>query len=705
MAARWAVVLAVAALVAGCNSSTVTPPPSGSVASPAAIALASPAATPARTPAPEPPSAADLIRADVAAGKIDEPTGLLYRIEAMYGAPGLPAQYASAPAGEDEAAVVSATLKLDSLPAAIHDQILPFLVRPTDPRSAFHGSGASPTLHDPAGLAAVRLPAGLGDPAEADVTCGSDGWASVSSERQPITVWGECGQGQNDADLTTALAGIESVYNQEIVVMGPPLPDEGTADAGGSPNIDIYLSTSCVTRGGVCHSVGGDLGIAPPAPKWIIANGIRKGSGYIVINRADASAARLKDVAAHEMFHVLEFAHNIDGMLQGDDYYWMVEASAEWAEEQFVPEGRAQFVYPDFNSFETTGLGLTSTASTNEYSSFIWPYYIAQEQRATAVGSAWKAFENVKGWDALNAKLSGILSFQSKFKEFAVRAWNTDLPDGGSPDLIAPRFQEGIDASMPKTGPAGGSKYFGDIPLARKASDPPVKVPETMPPLSARYAELDLTKDLQQLIVDFSGLAPTSALDVVALVHNTGGQWERKDLPAGKTTFCLSKQPIDRVLFVLADHGYTSGDFINGKWQYQALSDACSPGSFKVTVANVGNWNYEGPGTYSGDTPVDCHYYNGAWTADLHDPGTTGVDHVWMVTIDQHAPQSVTVDTTFLTEGRQWQVMGNGTGATVQITVQDTGKAVTITAHGVAVYLGNGETVDATLECATILRD
>ena len=85
-------------------------------------------------------------------------------------------------------------------------------------------------------------------------------------------------------------------------------------------------------------------------------------------------------------------------------------------------------------------------------------------------------------------------------------------------------------------------------------------------------------------------------------------------------------------------------------------------------------------------------------------PGPGGVDHVWMVTIDQHPPQSVTVSTTFLTEGREWLVQANMPSSTLQITVNDTGKAVTITAHGVIVYLGNGESVDATLECSTILR-
>jgi hypothetical protein len=75
------------------------------------------------------------------------------------------------------------------------------------------------------GLAAVRLPAALGDPAAADVTCGSNGWASISSSKIPVTVWGQCGQGFNDGDLTTALAGIEAVYGGEVAVMGKPLPD------------------------------------------------------------------------------------------------------------------------------------------------------------------------------------------------------------------------------------------------------------------------------------------------------------------------------------------------------------------------------------------------------------------------------------------------------------------------------------------------
>ncbi|MGD0121194.1 MAG: hypothetical protein ABSC46_01390 [Candidatus Limnocylindrales bacterium] len=219
---RCVALLAGLFIVAGCNSAILTPTPSGALATAAA---ASPAATPGPSLAPEPPTAANLIQADVVAGKIDEPTGLLYRIEAMFGAPGLPAQYASAPATEDGAAVAVATLNLDSLPPAIRDQVLPFVVRPTDSRSAFHGSGASPTLHDPVGLAAVRLPAALGDPAAADVTCGSNGWASISSSKIPVTVWGQCGQGFNDGDLTTALAGIEAVYGGEVAVMGKPLPD------------------------------------------------------------------------------------------------------------------------------------------------------------------------------------------------------------------------------------------------------------------------------------------------------------------------------------------------------------------------------------------------------------------------------------------------------------------------------------------------
>lgn len=708
---RLLAAVAIAVLVAGCGSSPTpsAPPASGALGTATAAATGGSAAPAAgATPAPEQPTAAALIQADVAAGKLDAATGLLYRIEAEFGAPGVPPQYASAPAPEDGSALDRAALTLDKMPAPIHDQVLPFLVRPTDPRSVFYGTGKPAALRVPAGrTATAQVPADVvagpgaprGVPADAGVpVCGSNGWASVSSAAIPVTVWGQCGASRNDADLTQALSAIASVYGGEVAVMGDPIPDSGGPDAGGSANIDIYLIDSCLTRDGACHDIPTSAAaVTPAAGPYSGADGSRKSSAYILLYRSYNSPTDLKDLLAHEFFHVLEDAHNLEGRYENNLSYWMTEASAEWAEETFVPEGREHWVYPDLSQFEATTLGLTTHDGHNEYASFVWPYFMTQEMSPVAIGKAWKAFEGKVGWQAFNAALSGVLPFKARFKDFAVRAWNTDMPGGGAPDLIKPRFQQ-LDAQLPPTGPSHGTKFYFRHPPGLAKTAPPVKVPESMPPLSARYAELELGDDVQQLTVDFSKLAPSGSLDVVAMIHTPESGWQQRDMPKGKSTFCRDEQNVDRVLFVLDDNSYLATDAITGSWEYQAIGQACGPGSFEATVANLGSWDYPAPGTYSGRAQVDCLLNNGSWHATFLD--SHGVNNTRDVIIQQSPGAHVHVDTVFMTEARAWLVSQGDPGSTVQVTVDDKGKSVTLTAHAVSIH----EKIDAKLTCSTIVR-
>jgi hypothetical protein len=718
---RLASLAVVAFLVFGCGSTSNTAPGAGAstsgVAQGATSAPASgavPTDTPEPTPAPDPQTAADLIQADVAAGKLDQPTGLLYRLEAEFGAPGLPSQYASAPPSEDQAALDMAALDMagvtsDKIPAAIHDQLLPFLLRPTDARSVFHGTGTPAALNaltaqlDSAQIppAAANVAAGRAAQAGDIVSaCGADGWESIVSATIPVTVWGACGEsGRNDADLTRAMSAIESTYPGEVSLMGDPIPDDGTADAGGSTNIDIYLVDTCVTREGSCVDLPGiAAGATVPTSPYPGSAGSLKSSAFILVYRGYASSPTdIKSILAHEMFHVLEDAHNTQGRSEGGHSYWMTEASAKWAEEFFVPEGRAEWVYPWFNVFQATAMGLTTSNGTNEYRSFAWPYFMDEQMSPQAIADAWKAFEGKVGWNALNEALTGILSLKDHFKDFALAAWNTAMPGGGGPDLVSPKFQK-LDAGFPGTPPNKPVKFYFRHPPSLKLSDPAIKVPEDMPPLSARYAELELDDSTQQLIVDFSGLQPYGAMDVVALVHIKGGQWQKRDLPPGKTTFCRSDENVDRVLFVLDDHSYSSSDEVSGTWQYQAVSDACTPGSFTVAVANVGMGTRPGPGTYSGRAPVDCSETNNLWLATFVDKN--GIDNVHSVTIAQQVPPFTEVSTTFNTADLgDWSIQ-QGLGSTVAITVDDQGTKVTISVHAVDLY----QKIDATLKCGSILR-
>jgi hypothetical protein len=711
---RLGAVAVVAMLLAGCNQSSTTAGPSGAAQSgggPGASGSALPSAgsagpTAAPTPSTDQPSVASLIQSDVDAGKIDQNTGLLYRIEATVGAPGLPSQYASAPATEDGAAFDIAALTLDAMPAAIHDQILPYLVRPTDPRSVFHGNSGTSSVGGLEAAAMNPLPVGIPAVEPGDVACGSDGWASVTSASIPVTVWGECGsQGRDDADLTRALAAIEATYADEVRLMGDPVPDDGTPDAGGSPNIDIYLVDRCVTRDGKCWDLSTTAAaVTVPTTPFVGPEGSRKSSGFIICDRNYAgSSVDLESILTHEMFHVLENAHNLEGRVQDGHSYWMTEASAKWAEDFFVPAGRSKWVYPWLNAYQRTDLGLTTRDGTNEYRSFIWPYFMEQEVGAQSIGDVWKRFEGLEGWPAFNATLAGSLPFKDHFADFATRAWDTDLPGGGTPDLIAPRFQA-LDSGMPKTQPSNPTKFFFKHPPALKKTDPAVKVPETMPPLSERYAELELDDSIQQLVVDFSGLQPQGPLDVTALVHIKGGQWKKETLPKGKTTWCRSQEDVDRVLFVLDDSSYSANSTIAGDWQFQALSDACSPGHFNVTL-KILNPNMKvhlgQDGSYEGDGDVDCSLLGGKWSGTFGTGGSYYVDNVAQVEIHDGPNASIYVITAFLNDEPAWFVQ-QGFAGSVTVDVQDLGKNnVTLTAHGTNQF----EQIDASLTCSTVFRE
>ena len=428
--------------------------------------------------------------------------------------------------------------------------------------------------------------------------------------------------------------------------------------------------------------------------------GANKSSAFILVDRTGyaGSTADLKDIVTHEMMHVLEDAHNEEGRVQNGKSYWMTEATAKWAEEAFVPEGRAKWVYPFFNDFETRTVGLTSVDNGNAYRSFAFPYYMDTADGPESIGKAWKAFEGKIGWNAFNQALDGVVSFSENFKKFAITAWNTTMPGGGTPDLITPKFQQN-DPSFPTTSPPKPDKFYFRHPTAVKLSDPPVPVTEDMPPLSARYAELELGDEVQQLVVDFSGLQPDGALDVVALIHERGGSWEQKDLPAGKTTFCKVDQDIDRIMFVMDDHGYTDDSEISGSWQYQAVTDPCTPGSWNVTLKNVGYGHRGGPGTYSGRGEVDCFDNNGVWHASWGN-GSVPVNGLNSLDIQQSPPAYVDAITAQDTDSLDWGVQQGFDNGTVTINVEDNGKTATVTVHASDIT----QVIDASMTCSTIVR-
>jgi hypothetical protein len=621
------------------------------------------------------PVPSDKILADVDAGKIDADTGLMYRIFASFADPRLPAQYSGGPPDIDEAALNEAVFRQENgdLPPAIAEAVRTYLLRPTNPDSAFYGGPATGNRGSdivPAAFVAQDQPA-----------CGANGWATLLSATQPVKVWVRCDDARLAGLLRDALEAAETLYSEEsdadmmgpaILDTGAPLTDAGK-DAGGDNAIDIYFTGRlvCINRAradcatSTLASVDG-AGMAVATTPFSASSGPYTSSAYIVIDRAYGdSKTDIWSLIAHEMFHVLQDAHNLGGRLEGGKYHWFTEASAKWSSQYFVPDARPKWTYPRFAQFQTASVGLTSTEAGNPYASFVWPYFMEHKAKWTSIGDTWRAIDGKVGWEAINAAMAGVFSFEKNYKDFAVQALNTRLNPG---DPAAPEMQV-PDARFPPyapelaSSPADDKKQLVLGRLGAHAEGDPVVIPVKVLPLAMRYHIFGVAEDVKKLVVDFSGVQPSHALDVEALlrIHDKG--WERRALSDGKTTFCRDRPAdnVDAVILVIANHSWADAETLSGSYKLLPTAKPCdesqlhlggtiswsrestlilrSPGSpdweRHVTVSGQAQivlkltdtgYHYEliaerdGGSTYSYD--YSFHETNGTENCDSHEVGT-----------------------------------------------------------------------------------
>src|SRR5438552_12985891 len=182
--------------------------------------------------------------------------------------------------------------------------------------------------------------------------------------------------------------------------MGRPKNDCPTPHncRGNDDLVDVYLlaTDQCKVRGGSCDNIPPQRAVAravPDTPGVLNSSGRRVSSGYILLDRRRAAdPATLKNDLAHEFFHVLQFAHNLEaferdtGAFIGNDPIrersWFVEASATWAEWRYVPATAGVEVHPLFvEVFQADpGIGLQSLSPFDHpAAAYIWPFFMQQE--------------------------------------------------------------------------------------------------------------------------------------------------------------------------------------------------------------------------------------------------------------------------------------------------------------------------------------
>jgi hypothetical protein len=222
-----------------------------------------------------------------------------------------------------------------------------------------------------------------------------------------------------------------------------------------------------------------------------------------------------------------------------------VEASAAWADHYFVPEARGEKdgPYELWRAFVKTERGLSFTDGWNEYVSWSWPLFMQQESDADAIGNAWRNLRGKVGWWEVQRSLDGELSFEQRFDDYAVRVLNQTLQ--GNP--INPRFRAPrLDPTFPDDSPIDPRLQVEVLEdLAEPMPAPTTRYSYTirLPSLYSAYLPIVPPAGAHTLRFEFAAFAPEIEVDAIVRIGDT---WERRELPAAETVWCLDN-PADAV--------------------------------------------------------------------------------------------------------------------------------------------------------------
>ena len=519
------------------------------------------------------PRSPQLIQAALDAGQIDLGTSLLYRAYAVFGDAKLPAAFVgSGPAEEDTALFGDVEQARPTLPQAILEQLQPYLLRPDDPESAFNKG--RPTGRE-------RRAAAIPD----SETCSGTAreWITARSTLHPVRAWALClgtagGNATARNNLFRVLDVVDKAYGKMVELMGP-----AKADLYGDEAIDIYVvpPAADVPRASGDYAIEGVRGVAPAQPPFVG----RTSSGYVMLPTWRLAERDYQLTVIHELFHVLQFAHNYR---LAD--YWFTEASATWASFHFNrtapvrPADNAALHRERFGGFQASGDGLLSVAGQHEYFAYIWPFFMEQETSATRIGSAWDRFGDVSTQQAATAELDALLPFKDNLRRFAVRNIDQQLLPG---DPVATRYKK-LDGVFPE---AEFRPRYTDYPLDGTQV---ITHQLDIPGLAARYLRFLVgeASGVQSVEFDFGNLSGRDHLSIDALIDN-GNAWVASPVPLDnepRPRFCFDLGPATATVrgaffelrLVLANHALDAASTVAGALRVRPSRGGCAGWSGEI---------------------------------------------------------------------------------------------------------------------------
>ncbi len=540
---------------------------------------------------PPPPSSEELIRQALDSGKIDYSTSLLYRAYALFGGDGLPLEYRGT-VDEDNGLIEEWRSPISPITPQVSALLAPFMVRPDLPESAWS-------------LYAVAHPGISTNQAQATIPCtpGST-WASITSVMPGVNVkvWASC-DGNYDIHMKYLMSVILGLWAPETALMGQPIPDVGGPEAGGGPEIDFYLLNPLQAAPRPGNPSIREDSFAATWPSAPFTGG--KASAYILAPRDNLYVPRFNNALAHEIFHVLQKAHNNAITWSPDKAeWWFVEASAVWAGGYFVPNTSYEGVHFRFSNasqddFQHSVLSLDSSGRTgtpawdNAYLAYIWPYFIQQETGAATIGTIWNNLETVgTDWSAGLNVIDQALPFKDNFHRFAVRNLNLALMPGNP---IDPRYVN-LDPKFPDNTPPmiENSNPYLDLTTLQ---DPPMAVSVIAVSLNTAYYHYLVPGGARQVILDLPGNPGPYHFDVVVLTRN--GTWKLREL-TGETnvTLCDAQE----VYLVASNHDTPPNNMTSTSFKIRAIDLPCTCTEFATVQSVTGTLSFSYQHTASDGT-------------------------------------------------------------------------------------------------------
>ncbi|OAI40419.1 hypothetical protein AYO38_00965 [bacterium SCGC AG-212-C10] len=518
----------------------------------------------------EGPTSYELIDAARGRGEITQGQALLYHLYADLGEAALPAAYKGRENGPVESAVFHEIASAwTTLSPSEKAALQPYTLPPT-------AEGSWVEKQEGAGLAAVQ-------------------WETVSNAN--VKVWWQTRRPEDAAKATAILAEMSAkIWPQLTTYMGrAPLSDAGYPNDGGDGRYDIYL----------VHNVSPDpkekpvLGWAAPQDDASGNHKCEVTPTFMVLNSRSELTPVFYSTVAHEFMHSLQFTYDVGSC---DDYRWLMESTAEWAESHFYPQVNAEHPWaPKYVEQLKTPLEFWEYKHPHQYGSYLFWYYLEHKKSLpNAVRAVWEASSATNSLAAVQAATAGAGGLKTTWAESALYNWNRAPYD----------FFSKFDS-------------LGALPPYNNTEVSATKVPVTYPVPTAvghmqqSHMSYTMTASVKTLtfLNPFAGSGEEFA-KVQALV-NINGNWEpvaRDWTDKERVSFCFDKpeEKVKELVIII-----TNSDYLDRSHTF-----------------NVGDGSLVA-------SPLGCKGWSGNATAELHYKGT-GYDAVFtaVATDLRYTPQT-----------------------------------------------------------------